>query len=64
MIRDEGVRQTDGTAIEGSNCVRIVGKVPRSLAAKIADLNEDGVVDLFDFCIVAKYWLEPSASGY
>jgi hypothetical protein len=64
MIRDEGCRQTDGTAIEGSDCVRIVGKVPRSLAAKIADLNEDGMVDLFDFCKMAQYWLEPSATGY
>jgi hypothetical protein len=54
----------DGTPIEGTDCVVIVGKVPRPLAAKIADINEDGVVDLFDFCMVAKYWLEPSAAGY
>lgn len=54
----------DGTPIEGTDCVLVVGKVPRPLAAKIADLNEDGVVDLFDFSALANYWLEPSASGY
>jgi hypothetical protein len=54
----------DGTPIEGIDCIVIVGKVPGPLAAKIADLNEDGMVDLFDFCKMAQYWLEPSAAGY
>jgi hypothetical protein len=54
----------DGTPIEGADCALVVGKVPRPLAAKIADINEDGVVDLFDFSALAKYWLEPSAAGY
>lgn len=55
---------TDGTPIGGHDCIAIVGRVPGPLAAKIADLNEDGVVDLFDFSKMAQYWLEPSAAGY
>jgi hypothetical protein len=55
---------TDGTPIEGTDCVRIVGRLPRSLAAKKADVNRDGIVDLFDFCTMTEYWLEPSAIDY
>jgi hypothetical protein len=54
----------DGTPIEGTDCVVVVGKVPRPLAAKVADINQDGMVDLFDFSALANYWLEPSAAGY
>ena len=49
---------SDGTPIEGADCVRIVGKVPRSLAAKKSDLNEDGTVNMLDFSMMAEYWLE------
>jgi hypothetical protein len=51
---------TDGTPIEGSDCVVLVGNVPRSLAAKLADLNDDGIVDLSDFARMVQYWLEPA----
>jgi hypothetical protein len=49
---------SDGTPIEGADCVRIVGKVPRSLGAKKSDLNEDGTVNMLDFSMMAEYWLE------
>ena len=55
---------SDGTHIEGTDCVRIVGRLPRSLAAKRADVNQDGIVDLFDFCTMTEYWLESSAIDY
>jgi len=48
----------DGTLIEGTDCVRLVGNVPRAIAAKRADINGDGVVDFRDLTIVSKYWLE------
>lgn len=50
----------DGTAVEGRDCVKMVGKVPRSLAAKKADVNQDGIVDLFDFAKITLHWLEPT----
>jgi hypothetical protein len=40
------------------------GKCRGRLLQKIADINEDGVVDLLDFSALGKYWLEPSAAGY
>jgi len=49
---------TDGTAIEGQDCVVIVGKVPKAVLAKKSDINEDGIVNNYDFAEMAKYWLE------
>jgi len=49
---------TDGTPIEGADCIRIVGKVPRALAAKRSDISEDGIVNMVDFSMMAEYWLE------
>jgi len=49
---------TDGTAIEGQDCVVIVGKVPKAILAKKSDINEDGIVNNYDFAEMAKYWLE------
>lgn len=54
---------TDETLIEGADCVRIVGKVSKPVAAKIADIYEDGIVNLLDLGTVAKYWLESSYIG-
>jgi len=51
---------SDGTLIEGTDCVLLVGNVPRAIAAKRADINGDGVVDFRDLTIVANYWLESS----
>ncbi len=51
---------SDGTAIEGTDCVVLVGNVPRWLSAKKWDGNEDGVVNLFDLAEMAQYWLESS----
>jgi len=31
--------------------------------AKVEVCTEDGAVHLLDFCMVAKYWLEPSTAG-
>jgi hypothetical protein len=55
---------TDGTPVEGSDCIRIVGKVPRPVAAKKADTNGDGIVNILDFGMIAEYWLEPAAVEY
>lgn len=51
---------SDGTLIEGTDCVLLVGNVPRAIAAKRADINGDGVVDFRDLTIVSNYWLESS----
>jgi hypothetical protein len=50
-----------GTPIIGSDCIAVIGKVPRSVKVKKSDVNEDGVIDLQDFCLIAEYWLEASA---
>jgi len=54
----------DGTPIEGTDCVLVLGKVPRPLAAKSSDINTDGIVDMLDFGMIAKYWLEPTIADY
>ena len=48
----------DDRAIVGSDCVVLVGNVPRWLAAKGSDINGDGVVNMLDFAELANYWLE------
>ena len=50
----------DGTVIEGNDCVRLVGNVPKWLAAQRADVNGDGVVNFLDLSMFAEYWLESS----
>jgi hypothetical protein len=55
---------TDGTSIEGTDCIVVVGKVPRPLAAKGADINRDGIVNILDFSMIAEYWLEPAVVEY
>ena len=54
----------DGTSIEGTDCVVLVGNVPRALAAKGSDINGDGIVNILDFAVLAKYWLEAAAVEY
>ncbi|MHC4265329.1 MAG: hypothetical protein ACYSUK_05270 [Planctomycetota bacterium] len=48
----------DGKNIVGSDCVVLIGNVPKFVQAKIADLNQDGKVNLKDLAILAEYWLE------
>jgi len=48
----------DETLIEGSDCIVLVGNVPKWLEAKVSDLNEDGIININDFAIMAGYWLE------
>lgn len=55
---------SDGSPIEGADCVRIIGKVPRALGAKRSDINEDGVVNILDFAMMAEYWLESAETSY
>jgi hypothetical protein len=55
---------TDGTPIEGTDCIVVVGKVPRPLAAKRADVNGDGIVNILDFSMIATYWLESCVVEY
>jgi hypothetical protein len=54
----------DGTPIEGEDCVQIVGKTPRALAAKKADVDGDGIINIYDFAVMANYWLEYAAVDY
>jgi len=46
----------DGTAIEGSDCMVLVGRVPEVLAARKADINEDGAVNFADLGLLKKYF--------
>jgi hypothetical protein len=55
---------TDGTPIEGTDCIVVGGKVPRPLAAKKSDINKDGIVNAYDLGLIAKYWLEPAVVEY
>jgi len=55
---------TDGTPAEGSDCIVIVGNIPRGLAARKADVTGDGLVDMLDFGTVAEHWLEFCVIGY
>ncbi len=48
----------DGSAIEGADCVVLVGNVSRHLLARRPDMNDDGIVNIVDFMIMAEYWLE------
>jgi len=48
----------DGTSIEGTDCVNLVGNVSKWLLAKGSDINEDGIVNILDFAELASYWLE------
>ncbi|MHC4154027.1 MAG: hypothetical protein ACYST6_03740 [Planctomycetota bacterium] len=45
----------DGTPIEGSDCVVLVGKIPEGFFARKADINEDGAVELADLALFKKY---------
>jgi hypothetical protein len=54
----------DGTAIEGEDCVRIAGKASRALAAKKADVDGDGIVNIYDYALIAAYWLEYAVVDY
>lgn len=51
---------SDGTPIEGADCMVVVGQVPRSIHAKRSDINGDGVVNMLDVAMVADNWLESS----
>jgi hypothetical protein len=51
---------TDGARIEGADCVRIVGKLPKSVRARRSDADRDGLVDMGDFAMMAEDWLEPT----
>ena len=50
----------DGTPIEGSDCVTLVGNVSKALAARKTDINEDGIVNMADFAVMSQFWLEPA----
>ncbi len=50
----------DETPIEGADCILIRG---RHKPINPADINKDGVVDMFDLAILAENWLESSIVG-
>jgi hypothetical protein len=50
----------DGTPIEGSDCVTLVGNVSKALAARKTDVNDDGIVNMADFAVMTQFWLEPA----
>ncbi len=49
---------SDGTAVEGVDCIVLVGNVSRWLSAKRWDANTDGVINMADLAQLAEYWLE------
>lgn len=46
----------DGTPIEGSDCMVLVGKVPEWIAAKRADIDANGKVSLSDLFELKQQW--------
>jgi len=48
----------DGTGIEGTDCVKLVGNVSRWLTAKRWDANADGIINMDDFALFAENWLQ------
>jgi len=48
----------DDTGIEGTDCVRLVGNVPKWLEARRWDVNGDGLINMTDFIVFAENWLE------
>jgi hypothetical protein len=46
----------DGTQIEGSDCIVLVGKVPEEINIMRADINKDGKVGGADFLLLKKNW--------
>jgi hypothetical protein len=48
----------DGKFILGSDCVVLIGNVPKFVLARQADLNQDGIVNMLDLAKLAEYWLE------
>jgi len=55
---------SDGTLIEGEDCVVLVGNVPRALAAMRSDITGDGIVNVRDLAVLAEYWLESAFLEY
>jgi hypothetical protein len=55
---------SDGTLIEGQECVVLVGNVPRALAAVKSDITEDGIVNMHDLAVLTEYWLESASIEY
>ena len=53
----------DGTVVEGTDCVVVVGKVPTPIAAEASDVNQDGIVNIKDFARMTEYWLEYAYGG-
>ena len=51
---------SDGTSVEGADCVKLVGNVSKWLAAQRWDGNADGAIDFLDLAELANYWLETS----
>jgi hypothetical protein len=45
----------DGTPIEGTDCIVVVGNFK---AFKKGDINKDGITDAIDFTLMAETWLE------
>jgi hypothetical protein len=48
----------DYTGVEGTDCVRLVGNVPKWLEARRWDVNGDGLINMADFIVFAENWLE------
>jgi hypothetical protein len=51
----------DGTPIEGTDCMVLVGKVPGEVAARRADINKDGKVNVRDLFELKKQWGKSTA---
>ena len=55
---------SDGTAIEGTDCIVLVGNVSKALAARRWDANRDGIINMRDLAEMATYWLESAELRY
>lgn len=51
---------SDGTPIEGTDCIKLVGNVSKWLEAQQMDFDGDGIISFGDFAVMANYWLETS----
>jgi parallel beta-helix repeat protein len=48
----------EDSVIIGSDCVTLVGNVPKFLLLRNSDINSDGIVNFLDLAKLAEYWFE------
>jgi len=48
----------NGSGMVGTDCIVLVGNVPKWLSAMNSDINKDSSVDLLDLAELSRYWME------